>query len=71
MNSVFTFEIPPCTWLGSFLQNKKYELYGMVNHMGSIRGGHYTATVLSEDNTWYECNDNYVKKVRANLTYPL
>ncbi|KAM8746573.1 uncharacterized protein AB9X84_014787 isoform 1-T2 [Acanthopagrus schlegelii] len=45
-------------------KNKKYELYGMVNHMGSLAGGHYTATVLSEDNTWYECNDNYVKKAK-------
>ena len=68
---VFAFEIPPCSWLGSSLQNKKYKLYGMVNHMGSLRGGHYTATILSnEDNTWYECNDDYVKKVRVNLTYP-
>ncbi|XP_030266949.1 putative ubiquitin carboxyl-terminal hydrolase 50 [Sparus aurata] len=45
------------------LKNKTYKLYGMVNHMGSIRGGHYTATVLSEDNTWYECDDAYVSKV--------
>uniref|UniRef100_A0A671UZ84 USP domain-containing protein n=1 Tax=Sparus aurata TaxID=8175 RepID=A0A671UZ84_SPAAU len=36
----------------------------MVNHMGSLRGGHYTATVLFEDNTWYECNDDHVSKVK-------
>ncbi|XP_030287785.1 uncharacterized protein LOC115590542 [Sparus aurata] len=49
------------------LKNKTYKLYGMVNHMGSIRGGHYTATVLSEDNTWYECNDDHVSKVKEQL----
>uniref|UniRef100_A0A671UXX1 USP domain-containing protein n=2 Tax=Sparus aurata TaxID=8175 RepID=A0A671UXX1_SPAAU len=46
-------------------KNKKYKLYGMVNHMGSLGGGHHTATILSnEDNTWYECNDDYVIKVK-------
>ncbi|XP_030287804.1 probable ubiquitin carboxyl-terminal hydrolase creB isoform X2 [Sparus aurata] len=45
------------------LGDKIYKLYGMVNHMGSLRGGHYTATVLSEDNTWYECDDTHVSKV--------
>ncbi|XP_054457990.1 uncharacterized protein LOC129093895 isoform X2 [Anoplopoma fimbria] len=46
-------------------ENKKYELYGMVNHMGSLRGGHYTATILSnKDKTWYEFNDTRVSKVQ-------
>ncbi|XP_027143692.1 ubiquitin carboxyl-terminal hydrolase 47-like [Larimichthys crocea] len=46
------------------IKNKKYKLYGMVNHMGSLRGGHYTATILSnEDKTWYEFNDAHVNKV--------
>ncbi|XP_029943976.1 ubiquitin carboxyl-terminal hydrolase 9-like isoform X4 [Salarias fasciatus] len=36
------------------MMNKSYTLYGMVNHMGSLGGGHYTATVWSrEDNTWW------------------
>ncbi|KAE8279232.1 hypothetical protein D5F01_LYC22818 [Larimichthys crocea] len=44
--------------------NKRYKLYGVVNHMGSLRGGHYTATILSnEDKTWYEFNDAHVNKV--------
>ncbi|XP_042368650.1 ubiquitin carboxyl-terminal hydrolase 47-like [Plectropomus leopardus] len=46
------------------MQNKEYELYGMVNHFGSLRGGHYTATILSnEDKAWYEFNDTEVNKV--------
>ncbi|XP_030287810.1 ubiquitin carboxyl-terminal hydrolase 47-like isoform X2 [Sparus aurata] len=46
------------------LKNKTFKLHGMVDHMGSIRGGHYTTTVLSEDNTWYEFDDAHVRKVK-------
>ena len=36
--------------------------------MGSLRGGHYTATVLSdEDNTWYEFDNTRVSEVRFYL----
>ncbi|XP_051285264.1 ubiquitin carboxyl-terminal hydrolase 47 isoform X2 [Dicentrarchus labrax] len=45
-------------------KNQTYKLYGMVNHVGSLRGGHYTATILSnEDETWYEFDDSHVRKV--------
>ncbi|XP_032355242.1 ubiquitin carboxyl-terminal hydrolase 40-like [Etheostoma spectabile] len=40
-------------------QNNNYELYGIVNHMGSLRGGHYTATILSND-SWLK--DNHLQK---------
>ncbi|GLD53819.1 ubiquitin carboxyl-terminal hydrolase 47-like isoform X1 [Lates japonicus] len=44
---------------------KTYQLYGMVNHIGSLRGGHYTATILlSEDKmNWHEFDDAHIKKV--------
>ncbi|XP_059211237.1 ubiquitin carboxyl-terminal hydrolase 47-like isoform X2 [Centropristis striata] len=46
-------------------KNKRYSLYGMVNHMGSLSGGHYTATILSdEDQTWYEFDDDRVREVK-------
>ncbi|XP_049922542.1 ubiquitin carboxyl-terminal hydrolase 47-like [Epinephelus moara] len=46
-------------------KDKEYKLYGMVNHIGSLRGGHYTATILcSEDKTWYEFNDDHVSQVK-------
>ncbi|XP_075948748.1 ubiquitin carboxyl-terminal hydrolase 50-like [Anarhichas minor] len=49
-------------------KDKKYELYAVVNHIGSLRGGHYTATILSnEDNTWYEFDDTHVSKVKEQL----
>ncbi|KAM8747847.1 uncharacterized protein AB9X84_015731 isoform 1-T1 [Acanthopagrus schlegelii] len=47
------------------LKNKTFKLYGMVDHTGGLQGGHYTATVLSnEDNTWYDFNDEHVNKVK-------
>ncbi|XP_076581254.1 uncharacterized protein LOC143317158 [Chaetodon auriga] len=65
-----------CVEVPSLLQlkDKKYRLYGMVNHSGSLRGGHYTATILSsKDNSWYEFDDTRVVKVKnpfaASITY--
>ena len=46
----------------------KFKLYGMVDHIGSLQGGHYTATILSnEDTTWYNFNDEHVNKVSRIL----
>ncbi|XP_077961755.1 ubiquitin carboxyl-terminal hydrolase 50 isoform X2 [Gasterosteus aculeatus] len=42
----------------------KYEVYAVVNHTGSVSGGHYTASVLShEDGAWYEFDDANVYKI--------
>lgn len=39
-----------------------YRLYGIVNHTGTISGGHYTAMALnSGDGQWYSYNDRAVK----------
>ncbi|XP_023252635.1 probable ubiquitin carboxyl-terminal hydrolase creB [Seriola lalandi dorsalis] len=39
-------------------ENQTYELYAVVDHVGGLRGGHYTATVKSEDDErWYNFND--------------
>ncbi|KAM3590011.1 uncharacterized protein V6R79_001877 [Siganus canaliculatus] len=49
-------------------EEKEYELYGIVHHMGSLRFGHYMATILSsEDNTWHEFNDSQVNKADEQL----
>ncbi|XP_070849584.1 uncharacterized protein [Chaetodon trifascialis] len=65
-----------CVEVPSLLQlkDKKYKLYGMVNHSGSLRGGHYTATILSsKDNSWYRFDDTRVFKVEnpfaSSITY--
>lgn len=42
----------------------------MVNHMGSLKGGHYTAIILShKDKTWYKFDDVDVNKVTVNLIH--
>jgi len=41
----------------------KYTLFGMVNHGGSLSGGHYTAECMNSDNRkWYNFNDSSVRE---------
>jgi ubiquitin C-terminal hydrolase len=42
-----------------------YDLYGVVNHMGSSYGGHYIAYAKHPYNdTWYEYDDSHVTPIR-------
>ena len=47
----------------------RYHLYGIVNHIGDVHGGHYTAFVKQKSdqspdlNQWYHCNDEIVEIV--------
>ncbi|XP_069375204.1 uncharacterized protein [Paralichthys olivaceus] len=44
-----------------FQQNQTYEVYAYVEHFGDLRGGHYTATIKSQDDErWYNFNDGSV-----------
>mmetsp|Transcript_7536 Transcript_7536/g.28318 ORF Transcript_7536/g.28318 Transcript_7536/m.28318 type:complete len:711 (-) Transcript_7536:182-2314(-) len=44
-----------------------YKLHGVVNHIGSLNGGHYTATCLhSERDQWRLFNDSSVKNASVN-----
>lgn len=39
-----------------------YDLAGVVNHMGSLNGGHYTADCRSRDDGQWRCfNDSHVR----------
>lgn len=38
-----------------------YDLYGTVNHIGSMQSGHYVTNV-KVDNIWYHCNDAHVSR---------
>mgnify|MGYP001208211213 CR=1 FL=1 len=40
-----------------------YELYGIVNHLGSINNGHYTAFVKNSQNNWYHYDDEVIQRV--------
>jgi len=42
-----------------------YRLYGLVQHSGTISGGHYVAYTrynVNKEDTWYYISDSYVKK---------
>ena len=44
--------------------NNKYDLFGVINHFGSLEYGHYTAFCKNyHDNNWYEYNDRIVNKI--------
>ncbi|KAM3591297.1 uncharacterized protein V6R79_026270 [Siganus canaliculatus] len=49
-------------------ENQTYELYAVVDHFGSLRGGHYTATI-NVNGEWYTFNDSRVTKTQqVNIT---
>lgn len=41
---------------------KQYKLRSVINHNGSLDGGHYTAIVYNDDNNWYSVDDEIVTK---------
>ena len=43
----------------------KYDLFGVINHFGSLEYGHYTSFCLNyKDNNWYEYNDRIANKIQ-------
>ncbi|XP_073726975.1 uncharacterized protein [Misgurnus anguillicaudatus] len=48
--------------------NHMYDLYAIVNHFGSLNGGHYYAHIKSfENQKWYEFNDSDVNEIKCHL----
>ena len=45
--------------------NYIYDLFGVVNHTGTLNGGHYTAICRNKD-SWYEFNDSQVIKIEPH-----
>ncbi|CAB1351550.1 unnamed protein product [Coregonus sp. 'balchen'] len=46
------------------IKNCDYELYAVVDHVGSLRGGHYTAKIKPyDDHNWYVFDDSYVRQM--------
>ena len=43
----------------------KYDLFGVINHFGSMEYGHYTSFCLNyKDDNWYEYNDRIANKIQ-------
>lgn len=59
-------------------KNIQYKLYGIVNHIGNLEGGHYYSycrndikTHIKEGNDeWLEYNDETISKVNGNVITP-
>ena len=45
----------------------KYDLYGVVQHFGSLNGGHYTA-ICKKDGNWVVFNDSNLKHIDNPVT---
>ena len=47
------------------LNNKKYDLYGIVYHYGELIGGHYVS-VIKSNNKWMMCDDKKVFEIEED-----
>ncbi len=47
-----------------------YEIFGIANHSGNSRGGHYTANIKYADGNWYNINDTLINIIKNNIITP-
>ena len=40
----------------------RYSLFAVVNHVGSLDAGHYTAFVRQHRDQWYKCDDHLITR---------
>ncbi|GFT07774.1 ubiquitin carboxyl-terminal hydrolase 8 [Nephila pilipes] len=60
----FHFDVP--YEKNSELYGRKYSLYGIVNHFGTLEGGHYTAYCNTSSQKWYKYDDHEVSEISAS-----
>lgn len=49
-----------------YKEKQQYALFGIINHEGGIRGGHYYSYVLRE-NHWFSLNDEHVQSISSEV----
>ena len=49
----------------------KYDLYGIINHSGSLLGGHYWSYIKNADDKWYTFNDTIIQNIDTKDTNKL
>ena len=47
----------------------KYDLFGVVNHVGGLTGGHYHCDI-KQDDTWIQYDDSYTCEYHKNIETP-
>ena len=45
-------------------KESKYDLFGIINHVGRLNSGHYYSFIKNEDNEWIEYNDAKVNEIK-------
>lgn len=43
-----------------FSGDYRYSLYAVINHIGSLDAGHYTAYVRHQKDIWVKCDDHII-----------
>lgn len=43
-------------------EDNRYSLFAVVNHLGSLDAGHYTAYVRQMKGSWFKCDDHMITK---------
>jgi ubiquitin C-terminal hydrolase len=61
VNSPFVLDITKFT---IYKKNSIYELFGILNHEGSIHGGHYYSYVFRDG--WFSLNDNFIQSISVD-----
>ena len=46
----------------AYNDSKKYFLFAVVNHMGTLESGHYTSFIRLDRDQWFECDDHIISK---------
>ncbi|KRX04164.1 hypothetical protein PPERSA_11288 [Pseudocohnilembus persalinus] len=58
-----------CSKYDNSFDDAIYDLVGIVNHSGSLSGGHYTSECMNPyDHRWYRFNDSHVSEVNMDQT---
>jgi ubiquitin carboxyl-terminal hydrolase 22/27/51 len=42
------------------LADYRYSLYAVINHVGTLDAGHYTAYVRHQKDVWVKCDDHII-----------
>ena len=45
-------------------KESKYDLFGIINHVGRLNSGHYYSFIKNKDNEWIEYNDAKVNEIK-------
>ncbi|CAH0388905.1 unnamed protein product [Bemisia tabaci] len=47
-------------------EDNRYSLFAVVNHIGSLDLGHYTAFIRHKKDQWFKCNDDHITQVKKS-----